>query len=372
METTYRAEHVGSLLRPPELLDARAAFEAGELQREQLRSLEDEAALAALELQRQAGIEVFTDGEMRRSSWLSHLREALDGIVQVERPPVAMQWQDVPEGMTADDIQLVPLAVAEKVRQKFRLSEVEADFMLAHSPGQFKVTMPSPTMTGNLYQPGITDRVYSNATEMYRDVARLQCEEIESLIDRGVNWIQLDSLRYLALIDENLRGQIAAQGLDPTKTVADTVAIDNEVIRAAKQRDGVTVGVHICRGNNRSAWAASGGYDPVAEQLFGGAEADRFLLEYDSDRAGGFEPLRFVPRGKTVVLGLVSSKTPELESQDDLQRRIEEAAKYVPLENLALSPQCGFASTLKGNLLTMDDERRKLELVAETAAKVWG
>ncbi len=207
---------------------------------------------------------------------------------------------------------------------------------------------------------------------MLRDVVDLQVDEIGGLIGRGVTWIQLDSLRYVALIDEHMREVVSSLGVDPLQALSEAVAVDNELIRAAKKREGVTVGLHICRGNNRSAWYGSGSYEPVAERLFGEVEADRFLLEYDTDRAGGFEPLRFVPAGKTVVLGLVSSKTPELESQDDLRRRIDEASKFVPLENLALSPQCGFASTLLGNLMTIDEERRKLELVAETAEQVWG
>lgn len=369
---TVRAEHVGSLLRPPALIEARAAHEQGRLPLDDLRRAEDDAALAALALQRETGIGIYTDGEVRRGSWLGHLREALEGLVPVDRTPVYMEWQDVPDGMTADDLQLPPLAVAQRVRPKLRLSEVEAAFLLAHAPGPFKLTMPSPTMTGNLYLRGVTDRVYPSPSELYRDVARLQAEEVASLVERGVRWIQIDSLRYLALIDERLRERLAAGGMDPAQTVADTIAADNEVIRAAKRHGEVTVGIHLCRGNNRSAWAASGSYEPIAEQLFGEVEADRFLLEYDTERAGGFEPLRFVPPGKVIVLGLVSSKTPALESHDDLLRRIDEAARYVPVEQLALSPQCGFASTLHGNLLSVDDQRRKLELVAQTAARVWG
>jgi 5-methyltetrahydropteroyltriglutamate--homocysteine methyltransferase len=372
MTTPYRAEHVGSLLRPPEVLEARASFEAGDLTREDLREVEDRAVLDALELQRDAGIPVFTDGELRRATGLAHSREALEGVVPVDTAALPIEWHDPPAGMSQEEIQVQPLAVGEKLRRRHALAEVEAEFMLANAPGQFKITMPSPTMTVALFRPGLTDRVYPTPADMLRDVVDLQVDEIGGLVGRGVNWIQLDSLRYVALIDEHMRELVASRGVDPLEALSEAVAIDNELIRAAKKREGVTVGLHICRGNNRSAWYGEGSYEPVAERLFGEVEADRFLLEYDTDRAGGFEPLRFVPPGKTVVLGLVSSKTPELESQDDLRRRIDEAAKYVAMEDLALSPQCGFASTMLGNMLTVDDERRKLELVVETAERVWG
>ena len=195
----------------------------------------------------------------------------------------------------------------------------------------------------------------------------------EGLIDQGVTWIQLDSLSYNQVFDAQFRSQVGVPRLSPEDILAASVAIDSELVRAAKRKDpGVTVGMHICRGNNRSAWMARGSYEPIAERLFGEVGVDRFLLEYDTERAGGFEPLRFIRPGTTVVLGLVSSKVPQLEPQDELRRRIDEAAAYVPLEDLALSPQCGFASTSRGNLLTIDEERRKLALVADTAAKVWG
>jgi 5-methyltetrahydropteroyltriglutamate--homocysteine methyltransferase len=369
---SLRAEHVGSLLRPQEVIDARAAFAEGRLGLAGLRSVEDAAALDALELQRSVGLDVYTDGEVRRGSWLGHFWEALEGVVPVDSPTLRIEWHDLPEGMSQEDLQLDSLAVGDTLRRKLPLTEIEADFLLAHAPGRFKLTVPSPSMATSLYRPGVTDRVYPTPDAMVADVARLQIEELTGLVARGASWIQLDSLRYVNFLDAGMRERLTALGLDPAAALADAVAVDNAVIAAVKQHGDVTVGLHVCRGNNRSAWAVSGGYEPVAEQLFGQVEADRVLLEYDTERAGGFEPLRFVPPGKTVVLGLVSSKTPRLEPQDELRRRIDEAAKHVPLENLALSPQCGFASTLRGNLLTVDDQRRKLELVVETASKVWG
>jgi 5-methyltetrahydropteroyltriglutamate--homocysteine methyltransferase len=210
---------------------------------------------------------------------------------------------------------------------------------------------------------------------MLDDLVSVQSAEIEGLLDQGVTWIQLDSLSYNQVIDDGFRRQLTGVrgDRDPQAVLEEAVTIDNRLIAAARRRNPeVTVGLHMCRGNNRSAWMAQGSYEPVAERLLGGVDADRFLLEYDTDRAGGFEPLRFVPRGRTVVLGLVSSKVPDLEPRDQLLRRIDEAAKYVPMEDLALSPQCGFASTAAGNMLTVDDERRKLELVVETARRAWG
>ncbi len=221
--------------------------------------------------------------------------------------------------------------------------------------------------------PGISDAAYPAPGDLVRDLVALQIEEIEGLIEAGVRWIQLDSLGYNQVFDPEFRAATGLAGVSPERILDATVAADAELVRAAKRRDpGVTVAMHLCRGNNRSAWMAQGSYEPVAERLFGEVGVDRFLLEYDTGRAGGFEPLRFVRPGTTVVLGLVSSKRPELESSAGLRRRVEEAARYVPLEDLALSLQCGFASTSRGNQLTTEEERRKLELVASTAREIWG
>ncbi|HLH68932.1 MAG TPA: methionine synthase [Candidatus Dormibacteraeota bacterium] len=367
-----RAEHVGSLLRPPELLRARAAHREGRITLGQLREVEDRAILEALRLQGEVGLDVLTDGEYRRESWLSPFWDSLDGLTTASRPTVWIEWHGLPEGgPSQDELQLAPVVVNARLRRRVPLLRAEAAFLLKHAPAPFKVTMPSPTMTATLYVPGITDRAYPTPADMVREVAELQVAEVEELADLGVGWVQVDSLRYLSLLDERLRQRIHGLGVDTGRLLEETIALDNHVIGAAKRR-GLTVGLHLCRGNNRSAWMASGGYEPIAERLFAEILADRLLLEYDSERAGGFEPLRFVAPGKTVVLGLVSTKTPVLESQDDLCRRIEEASRYVPIENLALGPQCGFASTLLGNLITVDDQRRKLELVVDTARRVWG
>jgi 5-methyltetrahydropteroyltriglutamate--homocysteine methyltransferase len=372
---SVHAEHVGSLLRPPELLRARAAHARGELDVERLRHLEDEAALAAIALQREAGIEVFTDGEMRRGTWMAGLLESLGGVVDVTQQAARVGWhRDRGEDPSAEDTHFDMVAVSGKLSRRVPLTSVEAAFLAEHAPGPYKITMMSASMGGLLWRPGISEAAYPTPGDMLQDLVGLQAREIEGLVDQGVRWVQLDSLSYNQVIDDQFRTQLGQRGaMDPLAILDLAVRVDNQLVRAARGRGPeVTVGLHMCRGNNRSAWMARGGYEPVAERLFGEVDVDRFLLEYDTERAGGFEPLRFVPRGRTVVLGLVSSKLPELESKDDLRRRIDEAARYVPLEDLALSPQCGFASTMQGNLLTVDEERRKLELVAETARLVWG
>ncbi|HYZ01042.1 MAG TPA: hypothetical protein VFA92_06070 [Candidatus Binatia bacterium] len=372
-QTKFRAEHVGSLLRPPELLQARQDHASGRITAEQLREAEDRAALQAIELQREAGIEVFTDGEVRRGTWMAGLLESIGGVVPVDAPTGDGWQRDQREDPAPDETHWQLVAATEKVSRKVALTKVEADFLAKHAPGQFKITMMSSSMGEMLWARGLSDGVYATPADLVQDLAALQIQEIEELVDGGVTWIQLDSLSYMQLIDREFAQEIQqTMGVNLAESLDQIVAVDNRLIRAARAKNpDVTVALHFCRGNNRSAWRAKGSYEPVAEKLLAGVDVDRFLLEYDTDRSGGFEPLRFVPQGKTVVLGLVSSKVPELESQDDLRRRIDEASRYVPLENLALSPQCGFASTAPGNLLTVDEERRKLELVVETARKVW-
>jgi 5-methyltetrahydropteroyltriglutamate--homocysteine methyltransferase len=226
--------------------------------------------------------------------------------------------------------------------------------------------------TGQLFKPGVTEPFYPTRRDLAYEIVDMLKSEITALHEDGASYIQMDSLHYVERVaDKTIRARMIAEGEDPDQYLDDLIAIDNAVLGGAR-REGVTVGMHMCRGNNRSAWHAEGSYEPIAEKAFNQLNVDRFLLEYDTERAGGFEPLRFMPRNKMVVLGLISSKEPALESVDDLRRRIDEAAKYVPFENLAIAPQCGFASTMLGNLLTWDEQRRKLELVVETAGRVWG
>jgi 5-methyltetrahydropteroyltriglutamate--homocysteine methyltransferase len=372
MATAYHAEHVGSLLRPPRLLEARAAREAGTLTEAELRAVEDEAIAALIELQREAGLRIFTDGEARRESWRAGLMESLDGVTPKER---TMTWYRDGRELTPEETLTDGVAVTRRVSRKQDLTAVEAGFMARHAPGAYKITMISASMGGMIWDRQLSAAAYPTVGDLIEHLAELQVQEITELIGRGVRWVQLDSLSYNQVIDPAQSGSSRTR-LDPATALDAAVRIDARVVAAVKRLNpDVTVGMHICRGNYRSSWLAEGSYEPVAERLFSEVPVDRFLLEYDTPRAGGFEPLRFVPSGPggpTVVLGLVTTKVARLEDQDELCRRIEEAARYVPLENLALSPQCGFASGSLGNLITVDDERRKLELVASTAARVWG
>jgi len=370
MTTSYHAEHVGSLLRPSWLLDARTAWKQGTLDSAALREAEDRAALQAINLQRDAGIEVFTDGEMRRDTWMAGFFESTGGVTPVGTPRVP--WHRPGGDPPPEDTDFDSVAATGKVSRTGNRTSTEASFLAEHAPGQFKITMISSSMGGLLWNPDLSTAAYPSPGDLVRDLVALQTEEIESLLDQGVTWIQLDSLSYNQVFDADFRAATGLAGLPPEAILHATVTADAALVRAAKRRNpDVTVGMHICRGNNRSAWMAQGSYEPVAERLFGEVGVDRFLLEYDTERAGGFAPLRFIRPGTTVVLGLVSSKVPQLESPDGLRRRIDEAARYVPIADLALSPQCGFASTSGGNQLTVDEERRKLELVASTASTIW-
>jgi 5-methyltetrahydropteroyltriglutamate--homocysteine methyltransferase len=372
MAADHHAEHVGSLLRQPWLIDARAAHKRGELTEAGLRAAEDRAALENIALQREAGIAVFTDGEARRTNWMTGILESTGGMSKIETPLVTWRREDGGEPPT-EETDFEMMAATAKVHRKTPLTNVEAEFMARHVPGQFKITMMSAAMGGMVWRPGVSSAAYPAPAELVQDLVALQIEEIGDLIERGTRWVQLDSLSYNQVFDDQFRAATGNAGVDPRLILDDSVAADAAIVRAVKAKHpDVIVGMHICRGNNRSAYMARGGYEPVAERLFGEVEVDRFLLEYDTERAGGFAPLRFIRPGTVVVLGLISSKLPELESQDDLRRRIDEAARYVPMENLAISPQCGFASTSRGNMLTVDEEKRKLELVADTARKVWG
>jgi 5-methyltetrahydropteroyltriglutamate--homocysteine methyltransferase len=385
----YRADHVGSLLRPPEVLEAHAAYREGRMPLEQVREIEDRAILAALELQKQVGLDVFTDGEYRRRGWASEFPESVEGYVEGP-PPVVMHWsrpsptitpspspasgRGVAEGRGegGPGVRAVSRVIGERLRQKRRLSAHESGFLLRHAPGPVKVTLPAASyIVARGYNPSISGKAYPRRADLLADVAAIIRSEVQALAAEGVSYIQIDNPHYPDYIDEERRRQWRALGIDPDQALQEDIAADNATLEGV-DRGRVTLAVHICRGNSRSAWHTQGGYEPIAEQVFGSLNVDRFLLEYDSERAGGFEPLRFIPRGKTVVLGLITTKEGRLESQDDLLRRIEEASKYVPLENLALSPQCGFASVEEGNLITWDEQRRKLELVVETARKVWG
>jgi 5-methyltetrahydropteroyltriglutamate--homocysteine methyltransferase len=364
MTIPYRADQIGSLLRPPELLQARAARAEGRLDAEGLREVEDRAILDALARQREVGIDVLTDGEFRRGAFLTDIHEAVEGFVS-ER--VVLEWRGPGGGAEGS----VAPVVGGRLRPRRLLVKHEADFLQAHVGAPFKVAVPMPSQLAAVgYKPGVTDKAYPTRAELLADFTALIRREVEALVEVGVPYVQMDAPFYTYYADPAMRDRLRQVGLDPDQAFADAVAADTACL-AEIERPRTVLAVHLCRGNSRSRWIAEGGYDQIAEKLFGSLPVDAFLLEYDSPRAGDFAPLRFVPADKTVVLGLVTTKDPQLESGDALRRRIDEAARYVPLERLALSPQCGFASTAQGNLLTPDEQWRKLGLVVDTARKVW-
>ena len=360
----FRADHVGSLLRPPELLHARAEHAHGRLPLAQLRSAEDRAILQVLEKQRQLGLDVVTDGELRRGSWLTDMAEAVEGFV-AERVP--LEWKGPGGGVEGS----TALSAGAKLRKVRKMTGHEAPFLKSNANAPVKITLPAPSNFMLLsYKRGLTDKFYATHADLLADLVAIVRDDVEWLITEGVRYIQFDAPYYSFYFDPQQRTRMLQAGLDPDKELESAIAGDNAAMKDVP-RGGVTFALHVCRGNSRSRWYTEGGYDAIAEKLFGLLQVDRFLLEYDSERSGSFEPLRLVPRAKTVVLGLITTKEPRLESQDELRRRIDEAAKFVPLEDLALSPQCGFASVAAGNLLSPDEQWRKLELVVDAARKVW-
>jgi len=364
MDGRIRAEQVGSLLRPQQLLAARADYAKGKIDLAQLRAQEDAAIRHAVARQQQIGIDVFADGEMRRGSWLTSMAEAVDGF---EADSVLLEWHG-PGGGTEKTTARI---VGSRLHKQRLLTGHEVPLMRAIGAVPFKITLPAPSNfvpTG--FKPGVTDKYYRDRAELLSDLVTVIRDEIRWLIREGVTYIQLDAPFYSHYLDPLHRDRMKTSGTDPDAEFDAAVAGDNATF-AGLARDGVTIAVHVCRGNSRSRWYTEGGYDAIAERLFNRLDVDRFLLEYDTVRAGTFEPLRLVPRGKDVVLGLITTKESALEREDDLRRRIDDAAKFVPLERLALSPQCGFASIAAGNLLTEDDQWKKLDLVVRVARKTW-
>jgi 5-methyltetrahydropteroyltriglutamate--homocysteine methyltransferase len=344
---------------------------------DELRQIEDRAVLDVLELQQQVGVDVYSDGEFRRGGWSGDFVDAVDGFVS-GAPAVSVFNTARGNNPSAQPGGPSRRIIGARLHPRHRLTEHEASFLRAHAPGAYKMTMPAASyVLARGYRPDITDPVYGSRAAALHDVAAIVRSEVMALIDEGVPYVQLDNPHYPDYVVEERNAQWRSVGVDPTTALLDDIEADNFTLDGLA-RDGLVLAMHLCRGNGGrgpdqpAGWHTAGGYDAIAEQVFGGLHVDRFLLEYDSERAGGFEPLRFVPSGKTVVLGLVTTKSGELESQELLVRRIDEASRYIPLENLALSPQCGFASTMAGNPLTEDEERRKLELVVSTVRQVWG
>jgi len=354
----FRAEHIGSLLRPPKLLGARH-----ELSGDALRAAEDEAILDAIRLQEGVGLESITDGEFRRHIYFGHFAKAVDGFTEMEAELAFTDQSGRPMKYRTD-------VITGRLRRARGIATDEFSFVRAHTRRTPKVTLPDPASQHHFrYRPGVSDVAYPDLDELFADVAAIYREELAELASLGATYVQLDSVALPLLCDPEHRAAVSAGGHDPDQLLSRYVALTNDAL--AGRPAGLVVGMHFCRGNNQGKWLGEGGYDPIAEVAFGGLDLDVLYLEYDTERAGGFEPLRFVARGKHAVLGLVSTKTPELEPRDELLRRIDEAARFVPLERLSLSPQCGFASVEQGNPITPDDQRRKLELVVSVAEAVW-
>lgn len=363
----FRADHVGSLLRPAELKDARARAARSDISREELRAIEDRCIRDVIALQEKAGLQSVTDGEFRRAMWHTDFLTGFQGIVPTHSQ-YAIRFQGK-GGETAETSSM--LVVNDKVRRTRPVMIDHFAFLKSVTTRTAKFCMPSATY---LHVRGgrklVDPKAYPDISEFWSDVATAYQEEIADLAAAGCDYMQIDDVSFAYLCDESICQQIANDGEDPKRLPELYTSIINTLI--AGRPDNMTVTIHTCRGNHESMWMASGGYDAVAETFFNTTNVDGFFLEYDTERAGGFEPLRFVPKGKRVVLGLVSSKEAEIESKDALKRRIEEASRFIPLDQLCLSPQCGFASTAPGNRITEDVERRKLELIVTTATEVWG
>jgi len=358
------------LLRPQEIRDAR---NNPSVSREQLREIEDRHILRALQRQKDLGFKIITDGELRRSQFMGDFYESVDGLDN--DGSIARAWTGQSASGSAGGVALAPPTglVVDKIRQKKRLTKHEADFLARHAPGDVKMTLPTANQFPAIaYRQGLSERAYATYSDFLWDIVPIIKSEIQALVNEGVTYIQIDAPRYSYYLDPKWREYIRKEmGVSPDDALDEAIRVDNACLEGV-QNEGVTLAIHLCRGNSRSRWYAEGGYDPIAEKLFNLLNVQLFLLEYESDRAGTFEPLRFVPRDKGVVLGLISTKLPELEAQDSLLRRIDEASRYVPLDNLALSPQCGFSSSEHGNDLTVAEQIAKLRLVVEVAAEVWG
>ncbi len=363
----FRADHVGSLLRPPELKKAREDFKNQKISREDLTEIENRSIKKAVALQEAAGMQAVTDGEFRRAFWHVDFLTGFDGIVATQGQ-YALKFHG--EGGAESETKSM-MVVNGKVGRSKPVMVSHFEFLKKTTSKTAKICIPAPTY---LHMRGgrkvIDAKAYPDIEEFWSDIARAYREEIRDLVAAGCTYLQIDDVSFACLCDEGIRGQVKRDGEDPAKLPSKYAQVINSLLAERPKTLGVTM--HTCRGNHASMWMASGGYDAVAESVFGETAVDGFFLEYDSERAGGFEPLRFVPKGKKVVLGLVSSKSPVLEKKDLLKKRVEQAAKYVPLENLCISPQCGFASSETGNKLTEDDQRRKLELVAKVAREIWG
>jgi 5-methyltetrahydropteroyltriglutamate--homocysteine methyltransferase len=366
---TAHADHVGSLLRPPELLEAREKHAAGELDPPAFKAIEDRAVLDVVRLQEDAGLDVITDGELRRESFQSELVAAVDGFAGVTID--AWLWGAWHSDELGDKTVERPpdMAVVDRLHKRRSLAAEELVFLRAHTERTPKITLPSPTLFGNLWDPERSKEAYPTFDAFMEDVVAILVDEVRELERLGATYLQLDAPHYPLLIDPTWRAFYEQRGWPLHRWLHYGIELDNAVIDAAP---AVTFGFHLCRGNQDSRWLVAGGYDAIAEPIFKGVRAHRLLLEYDDERSGTFDPLRLVPDDKQVILGLVTTKGPRPETEDELEVRVREAATTIDLERLGVGTQCGFAISVLGNALTVDDERRKLEVIARTADRIWG
>lgn len=374
-----RTDVVGSLLRPAPLKEARLRFDEGKISADDLRKTEDQAVREAVLLQERIGLDVVTDGEFRRLNFQDSFGLSVSGFdagrvdvrfyeKRIEGGKPLQRW-DIPnrEDKGTAVAQRSPAVERLQLIRNMPLEEYRFASRVAKNP--VKITLIGPDRISQRFDHPASTSVYPAIDDFMADVVRIEREMVKGLVEAGCRYVQIDAPGYTAYVDPPSLQAMRERGEDPMENFSRSLKADNEVIRGF---EGVTFAIHLCRGNQRSMWHREGSYDAIAERLLTELSHDRFLLEYDSPRAGGFEPLRFVPKGKTIVLGLVSTKVPQVENSEALKRRIDEASKYVPLEQLAISPQCGFSSDVVGNLISEEDQMRKLEIVVETARRIWG
>jgi 5-methyltetrahydropteroyltriglutamate--homocysteine methyltransferase len=375
-----RNDVVGSLLRPARLKEARSQYDEGKLTLEQLGEIEDGAIRDAVKLQESIGLSVVTDGEYRRLNFQDSFGESVSGFdagkpslkfyeSRVEGSSPLRRWEIPDKGEQKGTAVAQRRPVVAKLGLARNVPAAEFGFLhqVASTPG--KVALIGPDRISQRFDWQNSKAVYSGLDEFVDDVVKVEREIITGLVDGGCRYVQIDAPGYTAYVDRPSLDAMRARGEDPKDNFSRSLKADNALLAGF---DDVTFGIHLCRGNQRSMWHREGTYDEIAERLLNELNHDRFLFEYDTPRAGGFEPLRFLPKGKVIVLGLVSTKVPQLETVDELKRRIDAAAEYAPIEQIAISPQCGFSSDVVGNLISDDDQRRKLEVVVETARQVWG
>ncbi len=362
MGDSVRAEVVGSLLRPAALVELRKQHDAGELDASHFKHEEDQHVEAAIRMQEDAGIDVITDGEQRRYAFFGHLVESFDGFDK--EGGWAIPFRDE----KGEELIFKRPVVVGKLRWRHSMCAEDWTFLRAKARRPGKVTMISAQQAAAYYDPEKSRDAYPTRDAYLADIVDVSRREIDELVRLGCTYVQIDAPQYAALLDPKIRAGYRERGSDPEQLIDRCIELDNAII---EKHPGVTFAIHICRGNNQSKFYAEGDYEPIS-RIFEKTLFNRFLLEYDDERSGGFEPLRHLPEDRVAVLGLVTTKKPRLETDDELKSRIEEASRFVPLERLALSPQCGFASTMEGNRVTPDDQRHKLELVGRVAKSVWG